>query len=610
MNAILAIDGGGTRTRAGLYDEQGALLAEAEGDATNLSKWPVSHVVRTIAMLAGEVTKDSNHTIRTVLAGISGAGRTGQAQAVATGLAQALGTSDVRVCSDAHMLSFANLDVEHPILVIAGTGSAVITRRADGSRVVTGGWGPVLGDEGGAYRLALEGIRRADEDEPLRKALVAASGEMSLPALHLRLGVQAPAETAELSTVVTREAEAGNIAARGALRDQAEKLAALARHGLTRAGIDVDVLASLHVLVTGGLMDCELYLDEFASALLPEESIVIVERPRLAGHRAALEIRRMPTDATYVGKPNVNGDVHAVHDILSQSTEGAFEWMAPLESMNGAELSNAMNMSEVLSDVAVRRAKQILGRAIETAAACIRAGGRIIYAGAGTSGRLGVLDASECPPTFGVDEGRVIGLIAGGEAALRHSIEGAEDDTAAAARDIDAIVPKVGKNDIVIGITASGTTPYALAAIDRGKALGAKTALVCCNAAPRDRADIVIALETGPEVLPGSTRLKAGTATKMVLNQISTGAMAKAGYVFEGRMVGVRPLNKKLRQRCIRIIAELTNEDAARAEQRLDETGGSIRLAVLMARKGLPLDEARRRLDACQGVLRDALEMK
>jgi N-acetylmuramic acid 6-phosphate etherase len=221
-----------------------------------------------------------------------------------------------------------------------------------------------------------------------------------------------------------------------------------------------------------------------------------------------------------------------------------------------------------------------------------------------------VLDASECPPTFGVSEDRVIGLIAGGDKALRHSIEGAEDDAGAGARDLDAITPRVGKNDIVIGITASGTTPYALGAIDRGKALGAKTALVCCNPVPLDRADIVIALDTGPEVLPGSTRLKAGTATKMVLNQISTGAMAKAGYVFEGRMVGVQPSNKKLRQRCIRIIAELTKEDAVRAEQRLDETGGSIRLAVLMARRGLPLAEATRRLDACQGVLRDALEMK
>jgi N-acetylmuramic acid 6-phosphate etherase len=265
----------------------------------------------------------------------------------------------------------------------------------------------------------------------------------------------------------------------------------------------------------------------------------------------------------------------------------------------GAHQNTALEIHEV---------SKLVSAFIDAASACLRAGGRIIYAGAGTSGRLGVLDASECPPTFGVSEDRVIALIAGGDDALRHAIEGAEDDVEAARRDIDGIAPPVGEHDIVVGITASGTTPYALAAIDHAKELGATTGLIACNPVPLDRADHVIALDTGPEVLPGSTRLKAGTATKIVLNQISTGAMAKAGYVFEGRMVGVRPQNKKLRQRCIRIIAELTGEDTETAERRLDETDGSIRLAVLMARKRWTLDEARQRLDAAHGVLRDALE--
>lgn len=606
MNAILAIDGGGTRTRAGLYDEQGNLLAETEGDATNLSKRQAADAVRIIAGLARQLTKNSNYTICTVVGGISGAGRTGQATAVATGLAKSLGTDDVRVCSDAHMLSWANLDGTHPILVIAGTGSAVVTRRPDGSRIVTGGWGPILGDEGGAYRLALEGIRRADEDEVLRLALLRHAGESNLAGLHRLVAIQTPADIAQLASVVTQLAEAGNSGARAAVRDQAEKLAALARHGLVRAAIDPAALTSLNVLITGGLTSSTLYLDEFASAVLWDESIVIVEQPRLVGHRAALEIRTLPPEATFLGRPAAE---HSTGDSADTSTEGALN-SGDLDALDTDAISMSMTIVEGMGHAALTKQKDGIANAIDTAAASLRAGGRIIYAGAGTSGRLGVLDASECPPTFGVDEGRVIGLIAGGDAALRHSIEGAEDDTTAGARDIDTISPRVGKNDIVIGITASGTTPYALAAIDRGKALGAKTALVCCNPAPLDRADIVIALDTGPEVLPGSTRLKAGTATKMVLNQISTGAMAKAGYVFEGRMVGVRPMNKKLRQRCIRIIAELTKEDAPRAEQRLDETGGSIRLAILMARGGLTLTEARRRLDACQGVLREALEKK
>ncbi len=605
MNAILAIDGGGTRTRAGLYDEQGNLLAEAEGDATNLSTTPAPYAVRIISVLARSLTAMSSARIAAVVAGISGAGRTGQAQAVATGLAKALGTEDVRVCSDAHMLAWANLDAQHPILMIAGTGSVVITRRTDGSRVVTGGYGPILGDEGGAYRLALQGIRCADEDEALKKALVDAADSKTYPGLYQWLTLASTTEIAALASVVTREGERGNAGALAAIRDQAERLGALARHGLDRAGSKPETRGTLHVLVTGGLMESQLYRDEVAAALLHDAYSIVIETPKFVGHRAAMEMRRLPMDATFVKRP---GAADLPKRPADDSTEGALDWVGNLDEKSPDAIARTMTMIETGAQVAVGQAKRSIGLAIEAASASLRAGGRIIYAGAGTSGRLGVLDASECPPTFGVAEDRVIGLIAGGDAALRHSIEGAEDDTAAAARDIDAISPRVGKNDIVIGITASGTTPYALAAIDRGKALGARTALLACNPVPLDRADLVIALDTGPEVLPGSTRLKAGTATKLVLNQISTGAMAKAGYVFEGRMAGVRPMNKKLRQRCIRIIAELTKEDATRAEQRLDETGGSIRLAVLMARRGLPLDEARRRLDACQGVLREALD--
>ena len=597
--AILAIDGGGTRTRAGLYTPDGTLLAEAEGDATNLSTNPESLVIFTIAGLAEDLTTQANQRIATVVAGISGAGRTGRAQVVATGLAKAIETSDVAVCSDAHMLSWANLDSEHPILVIAGTGSAVIARRANGSRVVTGGYGPIVGDEGGAYRLALEGIKRADEDDALQKTLLNEVKVGTLPELYHWVEDSRPSNIAHLATVVIGEGERGNSGALAAIRDQAQRLADLTMRGLARAGHDVRTLKERTILITGGLSDAPFYIHAFTEAVSKKYGEFRVEPPQLYGHRAALELLRLPSDAPFIGRPKSIASTERI--------ESPGLW---LDRMDPSIISLALALQDKDAATEVAELDDLIGDVIVAAAACIRAGGRIVYAGAGTSGRLGVLDASECPPTFGVGEDRVIALIAGGDAALRHSIEGAEDDTAAATRDIDTISPRVGANDIVIGITASGTTPYALAAIDRAKHLGAKTGLVACNPVPLDRADFVVALDTGPEVLPGSTRLKAGTATKLVLNQISTGAMAKAGYVFEGRMVGVRPLNKKLRQRCIRIIAELTKEDAAAAEKRLDETGGSIRLAVLMARRGLTLEDARRRLDAARGVLRDALEAK
>ncbi|HIJ73607.1 MAG TPA: N-acetylmuramic acid 6-phosphate etherase, partial [Candidatus Hydrogenedentes bacterium] len=256
---------------------------------------------------------------------------------------------------------------------------------------------------------------------------------------------------------------------------------------------------------------------------------------------------------------------------------------------------------------AVAQETENIAAAIEVVSAAVKKGGRLIYVGAGTSGRLGVLDAAECPPTFGVAADAVVALIAGGDAALRISAEGEEDNANSAVADIQFLKPPVGDNDVVAGITASGTTPYVLAALDEAKRRGAPTVLVCCNPTCRGKADVVIAMGTGPEVLPGSTRLKAGTATKMVLNMISTGAMARAGNVYEGLMVGMRPTNAKLRGRAQRIVAVLCNTDETRAAELLRKADGAIAVAVLAEKMGIEPGAARARLDACRGILRDAL---
>jgi N-acetylmuramic acid 6-phosphate etherase len=225
--------------------------------------------------------------------------------------------------------------------------------------------------------------------------------------------------------------------------------------------------------------------------------------------------------------------------------------------------------------------ESVLAQAVDAAAKAILGGGRIIYLGAGTSGRLGVLDASECPPTFGVPSGRVVGLIAGGERALRESVEGEEDNRDAGAEDLDRLEP-CGK-DFVVGIAASGSTPYVAAALDRAKQHGCITALVCCNPAPPVRADIMICLATGPEALSGSTRLRAGTATKMVLNIISTGAMALSGYVYQGLMVEMKPTNAKLRLRAARIVDAVTGTGQVVATELLKAANWSIPTAIVMA---------------------------
>jgi len=216
-----------------------------------------------------------------------------------------------------------------------------------------------------------------------------------------------------------------------------------------------------------------------------------------------------------------------------------------------------------------------------------------------------VLDASECPPTFGVAPDRVAGIIAGGDQALRSSVEGCEDDRAQAEADINAC--QAGLKDLVVGITASGATPYVRAALEAAKRLGATTALLCCNPDCDSGADFVIAVDTGPEVLAGSTRLKAGTASKMVLNMISTGAMALIGQVYDGLMAGMRPANAKLRRRAERIVAQIAGVSETAAADTLAKADYSIATAIVMLRKRCDRDAARAALDKAGGVLRGAL---
>lgn len=254
---------------------------------------------------------------------------------------------------------------------------------------------------------------------------------------------------------------------------------------------------------------------------------------------------------------------------------------------------------------AVRAAREDIAAAIELVAEAFRAGGRLVYVGAGTSGRLGVLDATECPPTFGTPPEMVIGVIAGGPAALTRSQEGAEDDVDAGAAAMDDRA--VGARDVVVGIAASGTTPYVRAALGRAQTLGAKTVLVTCADPPavlRETCDRVIAVRVGPEAVTGSTRLKAGTATKLVLNTLTTGAMVRIGKTYGNLMVDLRATSAKLQDRSERIVMEVCGVDRGRARAVLAEAGGSAKLAIVMQRRGVGAADAERLLADAGGVLR------
>ncbi len=235
-------------------------------------------------------------------------------------------------------------------------------------------------------------------------------------------------------------------------------------------------------------------------------------------------------------------------------------------------------------------------------------GGRLFYIGAGTSGRLGVLDASECPPTYSVPAELVQGVIAGGEYALAHSTEASEDDPRAGARDLEE--RGFSSGDVLVGIAASGRTPYVLGAVRHARKLGAVTIGISCTPDSELSRAVAFPIEllTGPEVITGSTRMKAGTATKLVLNMLSTAAMIGLGHVYGNLMVNVRPTNVKLRERAIRIVAEAAGVGRDKAEEALDASDGTVKVAILMARLGVTREAAENRLRAARGRVSEALK--
>lgn len=270
-----------------------------------------------------------------------------------------------------------------------------------------------------------------------------------------------------------------------------------------------------------------------------------------------------------------------------------------------------INAEDRLVAAAVGAQRDHIATAVEWAEHTFRSGGRLFYVGAGTSGRLGVLDASEIPPTFGADPSLVQGIIAGGHAALTRSQEGAEDRPDGARDDLDAA--RVTAADFVIGIAASGTTPYVRAALARAKEIGARTAIVACSPPPAETlavADLAIVVITGPEVVTGSTRMKAGTATKLVLNTITTGAMIRLGKTYGNLMVDLQATNEKLKDRSERIVAEVCGVSRADARAALDAADGSVKLAIVMRTLSLSRGEALRKLEEAGGVIRRLLDSR
>jgi N-acetylmuramic acid 6-phosphate etherase len=303
--------------------------------------------------------------------------------------------------------------------------------------------------------------------------------------------------------------------------------------------------------------------------------------------------------------PSSNDSPHrADHRRTEQRNQASKE----LDHMSSREIVELMNGEDHKVPGAVARVLPAIARAVDGIVARMQAGGRLIYVGAGTSGRLGVLDASECPPTFGTSPELVRALIAGGRKAITQPVEGAEDNMAKARRELKQL--QTARNDTVVGIAASGSTPYVLAAIAYAKKRSALTIAITANRkSPLAKAaHIAITPDVGPEVLTGSTRLKAGTAQKMVLNMLSTATMVRLGHAYENLMIDLTKTNRKLRDRARRILVEATGRNVSDVEHALRQSKHSLRVALVMLKRRTSAERARKYLESAGGDLRRALD--
>ena len=482
----------------------------------------------------------------------------------------------------------AALDHGDGIVVNAGSGSSVTGRR--GERIErAGGWGHILGDAGGGYFLSIHALRLVLREHDLGRS------EMDFTAKILRVlslnnldelvrWVQTAdkMELAMLATVVFEAATAGD----GRMMEIIEEGARVLCEYTEAVASRLHLLAPKVVLIGGLFQRDSIYTHAFRRRLkknLPDARVTTAERaPELGAAWLAAELG----DHITVREKLARGEIDSLAAALTEQRNPRSE---NLEKLSPREVVQLFVEEEKFVQDAVRHAAADLTRAIEIVAEALRDGGRLFYVGAGSSGRIGVLDASEIPPTFGAPPDLVQGVIAGGVTALHRSAEAVEDDETAGALAMDR--RGVKDRDVVVGITASGRTPFVLGALSRAKSSGAKTILLTCNPAvagggdagqPRSPVsdttiDLVISLEVGPELLTGSTRLKAGTATKVALNMISTGAMVVLGKVRGNLMIDLHTTSTKLRDRAVRVLAELTHSDYDTARQKLETSGWNLR---------------------------------
>lgn len=612
MDFVIGVDGGATKTAAVILDREGHVLGRGQSAAANpfVVGWEGAREAILAAVTAAArdagVQVDRAQAMTWALGGVERPAERQKALALAQTMVPGV---PVRVENDALAALVGGLGVPRGMVLIAGTGMIAYGRGEDGTSARAGGWGYAL-DVGSAHALALAGLRAVlrdgeGSDLPTRlrtlllRALDLEQPNQVIPWLYA--ADRSHAEVAALAPWVVRAAAEGDTVAADLVAEAADVLAALVASVARRLFPGEE---DVPLVLSGGLLLGEpFYRDAVAQSIRTQVPRARLFLPYADAAVGAARLAWEMVGQTLEPYPAPSLD----REEGPWASESRNVFTRELDRRSDEQVVGLMHVEDRRAVRAVRAVLPDIARAVDAIAARMAQGGRLIYVGAGTSGRLGVLDASECPPTFGVDPHVVVGVIAGGDVALRRAVEGAEDvaeDGARAVADLN-----VGPLDTVVGITASGRTPYVLGALEEARRRGALTVGVICNlpAPVADLAEITIAPLVGPEVITGSTRLKAGTAQKLVLNMLSTATMIRLGKVYDNLMVDVQQDNEKLRARARRIVMEATGVDVETAASALQQSGGDVKVAIVSLLTQRPPGEARERLLRSGGRIREAI---
>jgi N-acetylmuramic acid 6-phosphate etherase len=588
--AILGIEGGGTRTTWALVAPEGKILAQGEVGPGNTLLLDEAGLAR----LFREIRRQAGRRVASIGGAFAGCQQAAEQARVERALRQVWPQARaVRVMEDTRSVLVAAFGEGPGIVVIAGTGANVAGQKSAGEPIEkAGGWGHLFADRGSAYDLARRGLEQAfvhyDADKKIsilaREFLTAANSASMEELVAVSLRDTSKTTVAQGARCVFSAAQKGDREARRLLEEAAEALARNVGFIARRLGF-----ASPQVALAGGLFQNQPnYQKCFQRALRrlsPRARAFMLTVPGVMGAARLAGLAKIPAVLPAVETPA--SDPARLRAYAQASTEQRNPRSRGLDRRSIPQLVDLFIREERHVEKALQAQRRKIARAATLVAEALSAGGRLFYLGAGTSGRLAAVDASEMPPTFNASPEQIQALIAGGPAAVFQSQEGAEDDRIAGMTELKK--RGLTQADVVCGVAASGQTPYVLGALEWARTLGAGTILLSCNPRRviRVPVDVEIDLPTGPEIVTGSTRMKAGTATKLVLNMLSTIAMVRLGRVQDNLMVNVQATNDKLRARAVRLVEALTGTGPEAARVALEKNGWHVTTAV----KSLPSTE-------------------